>query len=48
MGFAREPAVAGSFYPADPQELNGLLDTLLAAASTRQPPPKALIAPHAG
>jgi AmmeMemoRadiSam system protein B len=48
MGFAREPAVAGSFYPADPQELNGLLDALLAAASTHQPPPKALIAPHAG
>ena len=48
MTFAREPAVAGSFYPADPRELNSLLDALLAEAATDEPPPKALIAPHAG
>ena len=48
MTFARQPAVAGAFYPADPGELRGLLDTLLADAGTREPPPKALIAPHAG
>jgi AmmeMemoRadiSam system protein B len=48
MTFAREPAVAGSFYPADSRELSSLLDTLLAAASPHEPAPKALIAPHAG
>lgn len=44
----REPAVAGSFYPADPVELQALLDELLADAGTLYPPPKAMIVPHAG
>ena len=44
----REPAVAGSFYPADPNELQNQLDTLLAAVTTSYPPPKAMILPHAG
>ena len=45
----REPAVAGSFYPADPVELQNLLDTLLSAVSnSSSPPPKAMILPHAG
>ena len=44
----REAAVAGSFYPADPIELQSLLDTLLAAAGDGNPPPKAMILPHAG
>lgn len=44
----REPAVAGSFYPASPIELQDQLDTLLAAASDDNPPPKAMILPHAG
>ncbi|MEN8205607.1 MAG: AmmeMemoRadiSam system protein B [Pseudomonadota bacterium] len=44
----REPAVAGSFYPADPVELEAQLDELLAAVTTRYPPPKAMIVPHAG
>ena len=44
----REPAVAGSFYPADPNELQQQLDTLLAAANDGNPPPKAMILPHAG
>ena len=43
----REPAVAGSFYPADPNELQQQLDTLLAAANDGNPPPKAMILPHA-
>jgi len=48
MTAVREPAVAGSFYPADPAELQTLLDELLAGASTHLPPPKAMIVPHAG
>ena len=46
----RQAAVAGSFYPADPKELSGLIDGMLAHAS---PPPAegpilAAVAPHAG
>jgi len=48
MESVREPAVAGSFYPADPVELQARLDELLAAATTPFPPPKAIIVPHAG
>lgn len=48
MTFTREPAVAGTFYPADPGELKGLLDAMLARASKCEQRPKALIAPHAG
>lgn len=45
----RKPAVAGSFYPADPKQLDRMVDELLAMAS-RPPtqPPKAVVAPHAG
>lgn len=46
----REPAVAGTFYPASAGELGSTVDRLLAAA--RVPAggscPKALIVPHAG
>jgi MEMO1 family protein len=47
----RPPAVAGSFYPADPRRLRGEVEGLLAGA--RRPvrdarPPKALVVPHAG
>jgi hypothetical protein len=49
IGAMRQPAVAGSFYPADPAGLRALVGGLLAAA---RPPaavrPKALIVPHAG
>jgi AmmeMemoRadiSam system protein B len=48
MESIRAPAVAGSFYPADPVELQARLDELLAAATTLSPPPKAMIVPHAG
>jgi len=43
----RPPAVAGTFYPAEPAELRDTVVRLLAAAP-RGPAPKALIAPHAG
>lgn len=46
----RAPAVAGSFYPADPAELQKTVDGLLARASvpTITDPIVALISPHAG
>ncbi len=53
MGRIRPPAVAGLFYPEDPAELERQLRALLDAARAARagalpPPPKALIAPHAG
>lgn len=49
---ARPPAVAGTFYPGEPERLAHAVDGLLAAAARRMagpvPAPKALIAPHAG
>jgi AmmeMemoRadiSam system protein B/AmmeMemoRadiSam system protein A len=49
----RPPAVAGAFYPADPESLRSEVRELLAdagdsAAAPRVDGPKALIAPHAG
>jgi len=46
----RQAAVAGGFYPADPQTLSAMIDDMLAHAS---PPPindpiLAVVAPHAG
>ncbi|MEZ5274531.1 MAG: AmmeMemoRadiSam system protein B [Ilumatobacteraceae bacterium] len=54
MTRVRPPALAGTFYPADPAVLARMIDALLAAA--RPPdepqvptgPPVAVIAPHAG
>jgi len=48
MMTTREPAVAGSFYPADPLVLQTRLDELFADVSSEYPPPKAMIVPHAG
>src|SRR5262245_7185385 len=53
MGRIRPPAVAGLFYPEDPAELERQVRALLEAARAAHagapgPPPKALIAPHAG
>lgn len=48
MGSVRRPAVAGMFYPDDPEELRATVAALLAKAPQDGPPPKALIAPHAG
>jgi AmmeMemoRadiSam system protein B len=46
----RHPAVAGSFYPADPRELRAQLRAFLedAPAGPPEAPPKAVIVPHAG
>jgi len=45
----RPPAVAGSFYPAAPAPLAGMIDHLLAAAGAPSgPAPKVLVVPHAG
>lgn len=49
---ARPPAVAGSFYPAEPRQLRAAVRGHLEVARTASPPeeasPKALIVPHAG
>ncbi|OOG27635.1 AmmeMemoRadiSam system protein B [Thioalkalivibrio denitrificans] len=48
MSNVREPAVAGLFYPDNPEELRGLLAGYLRDVAPDGPPPKALIVPHAG
>lgn len=45
----RSPAVAGSFYPADSQQLQAQMAAFLnAVPAAAHPVPKAIIAPHAG
>ena len=49
----RQPAAAGHFYPDDPTELRCTVEELLESVSpvdqdADAPPPKAIIAPHAG
>ena len=48
MHAVRSPAVAGLFYPRDPRALRAQIQGFLADVTTPLPPPKALIAPHAG
>jgi len=53
MDGVRQPAVAGAFYPARARALAATIDRLLteakaAARPGAAPPPKAIIAPHAG
>ena len=52
MEGVRQPAVAGLFYPSRARELAAAVDRLLAEANamaaSNAPPPKAIIAPHAG
>ncbi len=50
MSLSRQPAVAGTFYPANAVELSAEVRTLLAGARQAVPTriPKALIIPHAG
>lgn len=49
MHMVRTPAVAGSFYPDDASELHRQIQQFLQQVSpSSEPPPKALIAPHAG
>ncbi|WAR43922.1 AmmeMemoRadiSam system protein B [Methylomonas rapida] len=44
----RAPAVAGSFYPADPTTLSRMMADFLRQARPDGKAPKAIIAPHAG
>ena len=44
----RSPAVAGSFYPANPEQLQHVVNQYLNDAKTDAKAPKAIIAPHAG
>lgn len=48
MDKIREPAVAGTFYPANPLKLQSMLHAYLSESDTGGPPPKAMILPHAG
>ncbi len=50
-GRVRPPAVAGTFYPADPQALTGVVTEALNEAAATCPTgavPPAIVAPHAG
>lgn len=44
----RQPAVAGSFYPAEPDILQTMLDNYLSQVKPVTHAPKAIIVPHAG
>lgn len=44
----RQPAVAGTFYPENPQQLHQMLAHYLQEAKTDEKVPKAMIVPHAG
>jgi AmmeMemoRadiSam system protein B/AmmeMemoRadiSam system protein A len=44
----RPPAVAGAFYPGDPDQLRREVESLLAAAPPAGAPAAALVVPHAG
>jgi MEMO1 family protein len=44
----RSPAVAGLFYPAEPDALDRMVRACLAGASAEPVPAKAVVAPHAG
>ena len=44
----RPPAVAGTFYPADPDTLQLMVNEFLDHATTTGQAPKAIISPHAG
>ncbi len=52
MGNVRQPAVAGQFYPEDPEELRGMITGYLEEARADLPmfegKPRALVLPHAG
>jgi AmmeMemoRadiSam system protein B len=49
MNTIRPAAVAGLFYPAEPAALRAAVDSFLGDALQQQgPPPRAVIAPHAG
>lgn len=47
-GAVRRPAVAGSFYPDDPNEVDRALDEMLAGLERRRAACRAAMLPHAG
>ena len=47
-GRVRPAAVAGSWYPGDPDQLSGLVDDMLASAEPVDGAPIGLLVPHAG
>jgi AmmeMemoRadiSam system protein B/AmmeMemoRadiSam system protein A len=47
-GMVREPAVAGDFYPEDPEELKTMVDAFLQPVDSLDGEPIGLIVPHAG
>jgi MEMO1 family protein len=48
MPKVRKPAVAGTFYPGEPQRLSAQITSLLDEVQPAPVRPKAIIAPHAG
>lgn len=48
MTLIRPAAVAGAFYPDDPEELSRMIQIFLSQADQDKPVPKAIIVPHAG
>ncbi|MDM8563519.1 AmmeMemoRadiSam system protein B, partial [Candidatus Marithioploca araucensis] len=49
MNTIRTPAVAGMFYPDNPDELRTMVRKFLSETKvSTEPVPKAIIAPHAG
>lgn len=48
MSRIRPAAVAGLFYPADPEQLHSDIQSMLSGPAPTAPAPKALIVPHAG
>ncbi len=48
MTTIRIPAVAGTFYPAEPRVLGRMVDEYLNEVRTDEAPPKAMVVPHAG
>ena len=48
MTAVRRPAVAGTFYPANPPDLRSLIARYLTSAESGGTLPKAIIVPHAG
>ena len=48
MQHIRQPAVAGTFYPADQRQLRTMIQDFLKEATDEGVQPKAIIAPHAG
>ncbi|MCS7179386.1 MAG: AmmeMemoRadiSam system protein B [Anaerolineae bacterium] len=47
-GYLRRPAIAGSWYPADPDELAQMIDGMLEAERPVDGAPLVLLVPHAG